>query len=380
VSSCSQGTLYAGVPQSNGNPTDRATSGSAILSDPPVQWQTLVFVGSELFTRQEGEIWGVDTSAAAPVQTKLAGTTATGSTYDFSDFSTAVPCASAVFTLITGIAAMPDGSLVVADYWASSILQITNPTKSTCSVKAIAGNTGPFTGIDPSDTTTYAPSGNMNGAGSAASFYTLGAMTVDAAGNIYVTDADATTQAALVRKVATASSDTVTTLHAFTGTTDPDRITNYTMIGDKLYAAGGDAANNSYVLNLDTTSGTVTPILTGGADMFPPVDSASDPEVSGITTDGTNLLIAGDGYVWSLTLAGQLTLLAGTGPNICNFPTGYDPTMPQPAMSLALPTVIGSADEFGRGSLNHITYHNGAIYFRGFADGVSAFVEKIACP
>jgi hypothetical protein len=54
--------------------------------------------------------------------------------------------------------------------------------------------------------------------------------------------------------------------------------------------------------------------------------------------------------------------------------------MPQAALALALPAAIGSADEDGRGSLYHVTYNNGAIYFRGFADGVSAFVERIACP
>jgi hypothetical protein len=72
--------------------------------------------------------------------------------------------------------------------------------------------------------------------------------------------------------------------------------------------------------------------------------------------------------------------LAGTGLDIDNFPSGYDPTMPHSALTLALPAAVGSADEDSRGSLYHVTYNNGAIYFRGFADGVSAFVERIACP
>ena len=106
----------------------------------------------------------------------------------------------------------------------------------------------------------------------------------------------------------------------------------------------------------------------------------TDPWVSGITTDGTNLIVAGDGYVWYLTLAGKLTLLAGTGNSIDFFPNGYDATASHPATQLALPVALGSADENGTGSQSHVAFDAGAIYYRGFADGSSAFVERIACP
>jgi hypothetical protein len=152
------------------------------------------------------------------------------------------------------------------------------------------------------------------------------------------------------------------------------------MIGTAIYAAGQDASNNSYILQIDTTSGAMTAILSGDSSAFPPVPDSTDPEVTGITTDGTNLIVAGAGYVWYLTLPGDLTLLAGTGIDPDFFPTGYDPTMSHSALTLALPTAVGSADEDGRGSSNHVTFHDGSIYFRGFADGVSAFIEQIACP
>jgi hypothetical protein len=337
-----------------------------------------VFSGNELYTREEGEIWGVDTSAASPVETKLAGTTAAGSTYNFTG---AGPCSSATFSQVIGLAAMADGSLVGADYWANSIIKITNPTNAaTCAVTVLAGNAGPLMGLDPSDDTTLPTPGNADGAGTAASFNQLGPVTVDGAGNVYVFDALVSNGQGLIRKIDTAHGNAVTTLAHLSANPGPDKISNFTFVGTDLYAAGQAADNTSYVFKVDATTGAFTMVKSGGADAFPPVPQSTDPAVTGITSDGTNLIIAGAGYVWSLTLSGNLTLLAGTGLNIDNFASGYDPTMPHPALSLALPAVLASADEDTRGSINHITYHGGAVYYRGFAAGVSAFVEKIACP
>src|SRR5205809_133634 len=79
----SQGTLWAGNPQYNGASSDRPPSGTGIKADPPLQWQTLVFSGNFIYTRQESELWVVDTSASSPVETRIASQTPAGSTYNF---------------------------------------------------------------------------------------------------------------------------------------------------------------------------------------------------------------------------------------------------------------------------------------------------------
>ncbi len=368
--------MFAGDPTYNGQPSDRPASGTGILADPPLQWQTLVFSGTHLYTRQECEVWSVDLSAGSPVETKIAGTTPSGSTYDFA----MGPCSTASLTQLRGLAALPDGSLVASDYWANAIVKITNPDNpSTCMVSSIAGNAGPYTAIDPSNPSTYPPSGTTDGQGSAASFTELSAMITDSSGTTYVADRTVTSGPSSVRKID--SSGNVKTLLQLTNVDGtPNVIHNFTIMNGKLYAAAGDAANASYVFQIDTTTGTTTMIHSGGSDQWAPVDPASDPMVAGITNDGTNLIVAGYGYVWYLSLGGKLTLVAGTGYSIDYFPTGYDPAAPHPALQLALPAPIGPADEYGTGALYHIAYHDGAVYFRGHADGTAAFIEKIACP
>jgi hypothetical protein len=373
---CTQGSLYAGDPVYTGDPNARPTSGTGIKTDPPLVWQTLVIAGTHLYTRQESEVWSVDMSAASPVETKIAGTTPSGSTYDFN----AGPCSSANFTQLRGLGAMSDGSLVAADYFANAIVKIANPDNpATCTVSVIAGTAGPLTGLDPSTASTLPPPGNANGKGSAASFNGPQALTVDPSGNIFVVDHEIGTGATLVRRIdGSGFASTLVTLGTDPGA--PMTITNFTQLGSSLYAAAQDDTNSSYVIAIDIPTAKVTTILGGSSNQFPPVSAGRDPAVDGIANDGKNLIIAGDGFVWYLTTDGTLTQIAGGTENSIDFFTsGYDPTATHSAMQLELPIAIGSADEDGTGSFNHIVYSNGALYYRGFADGSSAFVEKITC-
>jgi sugar lactone lactonase YvrE len=83
------------------------------------------------------------------------------------------PCASATFNGPSDVAVDASGSIYVADYTSHSVRKITNPDTSSCTVSTLAGSCA---------------SGNANGTGSAASFVSPEGLTLDAAGNVYVTD------------------------------------------------------------------------------------------------------------------------------------------------------------------------------------------------
>ncbi len=379
--SCSTGTLYAGAPvDTSPGLGAEAANNSVLIGDPPVHWETLVFSGNTLFTRSAGEIWMVDTTAASPMQTRVVTPPSLGSpyTYTIGAPGSPIPCTSASFTETFGLAAMSDGSLVVADYWGNGVVKISNPTNAgTCSVQVLAGNGVSMTGIDPSDNATLPPSGSANGNGTAATFQALGALAVDSSGVVYVIDqpAGGTT---LLRKIDTQNSNAVTTLATLNTTIT--RVFNLTMIGNALYAVGDDGNNTSYVVKVDTSSGALTTVYSGqNQDGWPPESGPDSPDIAGITTDGKNLIVSGTGNVWYLTTSGTLTAIAGgTPPLNADFPeAGYDPNASHPAFSLELVSDIDAEET--KGSFDHITYHNGAVYYRGYSQGVGFFVEKIAC-
>src|SRR5262249_28660175 len=143
---CSTGTLFAGNPSYDGEPNDRITPGTSMKADRPFKWQNLVFVGNTLYSRDAGELWSVDTSAANPVMNRVAGRNPAGSRYTF----TAGTCANARFGWIKGIAAMPDGNVLVVDGLANAVVKVNNPTSPACAVEYWAGTHTPLAELDPS--------------------------------------------------------------------------------------------------------------------------------------------------------------------------------------------------------------------------------------
>ena len=369
ATSCSTGTLFAGNPLYDGQPNDRPAPGTGIHADPPLQWQNLVFVGNTLYTRDTGELWAVDTSAESPVENLVAGKNPAGADYSFA----AGPCATARFGWIKGIAPLADGSLVVSDGLANAVLHVKDPTGPTCTVEYWAGNMTPATDLDP---TAPPNAGDQDGPGASAKFSNPGPIVTDEAGNAYVYDSEL----GKIKKIANDADHTVSTLGG-RKIDGPTAIRNMTRIGSKLYAIGDDSSQ-TWVLEIDTTNGAVRTVIQGGNDTFPPIDSASSLPLHGLTTDGTGLIVSGQGYVWYLTTSGQLTHIAGNGTRHIDFPTsGYDPKSSHPAKELELPGSVSAPDPAQVvGSFEFITYDKGALYVRGHGDGTAAFVERIACP
>jgi hypothetical protein len=365
---CSTGTLFAGNPTFDGAPNDRPASGTAIKAEMPFHWQNLVFVGNTLYSRDAGELWAVDTSAANPVETRIAGQNPKGGNYAF----TGGACASARFGWIKGIAPLADGSLLVVDGLANAVLKVKDPLGKACTVEYFAGNRTPKPEFNPSSSPNV---GDVDGPGANAKFSNPGPIVTDEAGNAYVYDSDSRK----IKKIGNDPAHTVSTLGG-KKIEAPYTIRNMTRIGTKLYGIGDDSSKAT-VIEVDTASGAVRVVLEGKGDAFPPMPSYKGATLHGITTDGKGLIISGLGYVWYLTTAGKLTHIAGDGTSSLDFPkAGYDPKASQPAMKLQLPgTRAAPGPNQEVGSFEFITYNKGAIYTRG-AKGPGYFVTKISCP
>ena len=364
ATSCSTGSLYAGNPVYDGTPSDRPTTGTGILADPPLQWSSLTFAGDILYTRDTGEIWAVDTSAAAPVETLVLGKNAAN--FNFNDG----PCATARLTAVQGIVALADGSLVATDAFANAVVHIKNPKDAaTCAVEYWAGNNTPATDIDPMMSTPNP--GDVDGPLGTSRLNFPTAITTDDAGIVYFFDADSHK----IKMIANDAVHTVTSLGKAPAAID--KVWNMTHIGSTLYGMGYDG-NVTTVFKFDTASKTFSTVISGNGtdDTFDPISGAT-PLLGGITTDGANLLISGKGYLWSLTTNGKLSLVAGAGENI-DWPTA-DAKKTSAALDLQLVSAKGSSAA-AVGSPDYITYHNGAVYVRSHGAATAAYVTKISCP
>src|SRR5258708_1567073 len=188
------------------------------------------------------------------------------------------------------------------------------------------------------------------------------AIVTDPAGNAFFFDAGNRK----LKKIAPDAAHTVTTL-ATLPANGPDSLTGLTRLGSMIYAVGNDTASSSYVLGFDTTSGMMTTVKQGAGDAFAPLDSSMSPTLMSIATDGQGLMVSGRGYIWYVTLGGAVHVIAGTGTQL-DFPQGYDPKAPHPAGELALRYTL--SDVVGDGASDFMAYKDGAIYWRGHADGI----------
>lgn len=361
ITSCSTATLYAGNPVYDApDPSTRPADNTGILADPPFQWGNLSFVGKMLYTRDTGEIWVVDTSAASPVEHRIIGSN--GGNEVAIKFG---KCSDARVGAIQGIVDLPDGSLVAADAWANMIVHIKNPTDAaTCVVESWAGtNTDTtFQGTD------YPNLGDVDGAVGTSRIGYPTAITTDGAGIVYFYDG----QARKFKKIAADANHTVSTIGAM-----PDNLDiSYGMlhIGSTVYALGYDGS----VTNIYKIEGTTFTKVAGG-DASKWEDLGTTPQLGGFTTDGTNLIVAGQGFVWLVNPAnGSIKHIAGSGERVDLEKAGYDPKAPHPALEVTLKP-MGGASAAAVGSPDYLGFKDGAIYYRGHGPSTAAYVEKIQC-
>jgi len=355
---CTTGTLFAGSPLYLGD--DMANpNGTGLLEDPPLWWRQTVFNGNRVFTYTGEELWVADLSEASPRAVRFAGQ------FDSTQFNDG-PCSAARLANVHGMTRLPDGSLVAADYNANALVKVTDPAGPACAVSYYAGTSEPLDPV-PVDVPNQ---GDVDGPGATAQFRGVKWPVSDDQGVVFFVDESNQK----VKKVATDAARTVSTV-ADLGDLDFSTWTGMTLMGDKLYLVGLGSSEN-IVLEVDPASGAKRPLVEGRGEAFPPVEPARSPILASVVSNGNDLYVSGSGYIWSLTLDGELTHVAGTGLHLDFPPDGYDPLVEHPALELALKLNIGQGSIQGTSSF--LTYEAGALYFTGI-NQVGYYVEKIEC-
>lgn len=359
ITSCTTATLWAGNPlYEAANPSVRPTDGTAILADPPFQWGSLSFIDDRLYTRDTGEIWYVDLGANPLVEKHLLG--ANQGNEVALKFGA---CGTARVGAIQGIVALKDGSLVAPDAFGNDILHVKNPNDAaTCAVESWAGLTADttFSGQD------YPNLGDVDGPVGTSKIGYPTAIATDGDDNIFFYDG----QAEKFKYVANDANHTVKTIAKMPD--DLDICYGMVNIGSTIYALGYGANGVTNIYKVGQTS--LTKVTGGNGDFWGLGPSSA--QLGGLTTDGTNLFVAGRGYVWLVKISdGSIKVIAGNGQYQ---DVAADAKDAHPALEVGLvPWAPASAASIG--SPDFLGFKDGALYYRGHGDSTASYVEKIQC-
>jgi hypothetical protein len=356
---CKAGALVFGDPTYTG--TDKPNyKGQTVRQDPPLEWRSFALGKGKIFgvSGRVQEVWGGDVAGAIK---RIAGENQVG-TAKFGDGA----CGDALFIGIWGIATLRDGTLVVADHGAHAIRLVSDPLGPTCKVTTLVGPTdkfqqGEFKAAKP---------GDVDGAAKDAKIGGPSWPITDGSGNIYFVDQES----AKVKMIGTDAARTVTTLAALKPDTKALAFPGMTMLDDKLYVIA-NTFTNGLVIEVDPEAKKLRVIKDAPDKGFPPL-SANAPSLTSIASDGTSLLLSGQGYIWRLSKDGKaISTLAGTGFGI-EFPKKYNPAGVYPVKDLFLR--FRNDDSSSGGTSTAMVWNDNALYWRGRDSG--GYVIKIGCP
>lgn len=349
---CSEATLLMGSPYFSGDLEGWNPAGQGLLDEPPLRSRHLAVVGDEVAVETQFEVWITEGEQVRRIA---------GDELELEEqYQPSGACADVRLLVATGIAALPDGSLVVADTRGNGLVQLSDPG-GTCTAAPIAGNPDMTLDVDVEDGA--AAAGDIDGPGAQARFFGVTRPTPDADGNLYVVDTGNTK----IKRVAGDADRTVSTIHDYAGDEVP---LGLTVLDGTLYVTGSNAIED-FVWAIDPDTGT-REVLFQGRGLFEEIDDTQQASMFSLTHDGVDLLVASNkGFVFRLsTSAEPLGVIAGFGP-IVDYPTDLDVTMPIPSAELPIRSyAINDASLVRRGN---------DILFSNNANGVGFHVWSIHC-
>jgi hypothetical protein len=357
VVACTEATVYSGSPSYIGEQTGQNPDGHPIDGEPPLRFRDIAFNGDVLGVSTQAELWSLDTTAAAPVYVRIAGVDGTNGYQPGA-------CASALFGGVQGLAALPDGDWLAADFVGNALLRVTGSGKPGCQVTVLAGNAEPFGGAE----TAPQHPGDVDGAGVDARFEGPRDVVTDGAGNAYFVDEGNHK----LKRMANDAAHTITTLASFAGSeVDGAALNAATLLGDHVYLAGSTTTAHDLVVRVATDGGAIEIVY----DVFEGLDgvAGTSANFNAIANDGIALLVAGNaGRVWRITTAGEASpYIAGGGKVPGLNPANYDFTQPFPAKEAPMSSQSTIHDT--------MALHGGAIFWPSVANGTGYWLYRFDC-
>jgi hypothetical protein len=344
---CAEATLLLGNPYYGGNLEGWNPEGQGMLDDPPLRSRHLASVpGDRVAIETQFEVWGAENGQMH----RIAGNEAS---IEDTQYRPNAACEDALFLIAAGIAALPDGRIVVADTRGNGVVELRDPFGD-CTAAAIAGNPDTTLDLDVPGSGTAA-AGDIDGPGAIARFDGVERPVTDDAGNIYVID----TGNRAFKRIADDADRTVSTVFRYEDVL-PMAIT---VLDGRLYATGTDGGDD-FVWGIDIASGEREVLFQGGG-LFEQFDAAQLATMYGLTNDGTDLLVASSkGYIFRLSTAAEpLGVVAGYG-LITDFPADLDLSMPIPTAELPIRSyTLALADLVRAGDDILFTNNNNGVGF-----------------
>lgn len=349
---CSSARLLLGNPYFQGDLVGANPQGHGLRDDPPLRSRHLADVGGRLAVETQTEVWIADDTQLV----RVAGNEVS----EADRYRPIGTCAQARFLEIEGMAALPDGRVIVADAFGNGLVELSDPLADDCMAAPIAGN--PDTTL-LEDIDGIAAMGDIDGPGSAARFAGVRLPVADDAGNIYVIDAGN----GKIKRIADDADRTVTTLYQI-----PDgNPLAMTFLDGTLYVTGSVGVDDA-VWAIDAVAGGGETLFIG-AGLFPTVIDEDDPVLMlSLTNDGVDLIVGShEGYVLRMsTAATSKGAIAGYGP-VIDFPSDLDLAASIPVGELPIDSYA-----IAEGGL---LWRDGEILVANLANGTGYHVWAIEC-